>query len=76
MHELFKAGAAVLHAIAKDKLSTQMGVAENSDIPYILLIGQKEALENSVLIRSAATRAQELVPITELAAKVKELGKI
>lgn len=74
LEELHKAGAAVSHSIAKDKLGSQMGVAETSGIPYIILIGQKEAIENSVIIRQTATRAQQIVPIRELGAKVKELS--
>lgn len=73
LDELYKAGANVSHSIAKDKLGSQMGVAENSDISYIILIGQKEALENSVVVRNAATRAQEIVPINNLASKIREL---
>jgi len=72
--ELYKAGASVIHAIAKDKLGGQIDVAETSEAPYIILVGQKEALENSVIIRNTATRAQEIVPICELADKVKELA--
>lgn len=75
LDRLYKAGAQVLHAIAKDKLSTQMGVAETSATSYILLIGQKEALEDSVIVRNAATHAQELVPICEFPAKIKEIMK-
>jgi histidyl-tRNA synthetase len=63
----------VIHSIAKDKLGSQMGVAENSEASHILLIGQKEALENSVVIRNASTRAQEIVPISNLATRIKEL---
>jgi histidyl-tRNA synthetase len=73
--ELYKAGVCVLHCIAKDKLSGQINTAENSGAPYIILIGQKEALENSVVIRNNSTHAQESVPIASLAAKVKELIK-
>jgi len=73
LDELYKVGANVLHSIAKDKLGGQMTVAETSEAPYMLLIGQKEALENSVVIRNTATRAQEIVPIPELAVKIKEL---
>jgi histidyl-tRNA synthetase len=73
LRELYKAGATVLHAIAKDKLGTQMGVAESSGIPYIILIGQKEALENSVVIRNTSTRAQEMIPITAISSRIKEL---
>lgn len=73
LSELYRAGVSVIHSIAKDKLGGQMSVAEISEAPYIILIGQKEALENSVVIRNVSTRAQEVVPICELATRVKEL---
>lgn len=73
LEELYKAGASVIHSIAKDKLGGQINTAETSGASHILLIGQKEALENSVIIREAITRAQEVVSIPQLAARVKEL---
>ena len=73
LEELRKAGQSVFHSIAKDKLGGQMGVAENLNIPYIILIGQKEALQNSVILRNVATRAQELVPIPELLDRIKKI---
>jgi len=73
LEEFRKTGVSIIHAIAKDKLSGQIGMAEVLEVPYIILIGQKEALENSVIIRNTATHAQEIVPISELVAKVKEL---
>jgi histidyl-tRNA synthetase len=73
LQELYKAGVSIIHSITKDKLGGQMEIAENSEAPYIILIGQKEALENSVVIRNNLTRSQETVPISALAAKVKDL---
>ena len=73
LEELRKAGKHVAHAIARDKLGSQIGVAEDSGIPYIILLGQKEALENSVLLRNSSTRAQELIPIPELVDRIKKL---
>lgn len=73
LKELFKSGTYISHAIAKDKLSGQIGVAESSDIPYILLLGQKEALEDSVVIRNNSNRAQEIVPISNIGKRLKEL---
>lgn len=73
LEELYKAGASVIHSIAKDKLGSQIGIAESSDAQYIILIGQKEALDNTVVIRNVSNRAQEIVPISNLAAKIKEL---
>jgi histidyl-tRNA synthetase len=73
LEELRKAGTSVCHAIAKDKLGSQMGAAESSEAAYILLLGQKEALENSVVIRNTQTRAQEIVPILDFCSRIKEI---
>ena len=73
LKELYKAKVSVMHAIDKDKLSDQMNIAESSGAPYIILIGQKEALANSVVIRNTISRSQEIVPISDLANRVKEL---
>jgi histidyl-tRNA synthetase len=75
LEELYKAGGSVIHAITKDKLSSQMGVAENSAASYIILIGQKEALDNAVVVRNTLTHAQEIVPICEFSTKIKAIIK-
>ena len=72
LKQLYKANVTVSHAIAKDKLGSQISVAEGSGIPYIILIGQKEAIENSVIIRNNSNRAQTVIPIPELASKIKD----
>ena len=73
LEELYKTGANVTHSLTKDKLGGQITAAETSGASYIILVGQKEALENSVIIRTTATRAQETVSIPNLAARVEEL---
>ena len=60
-------------ALAKDKLSSQIQTAENMGIPHIIIMGQKEALEGSVIVRVMKTRMQETVPLTELAGYLKKL---
>lgn len=61
-------------ALSRDKLATQLSSAENLKIPYSLIMGQKEALENSVIVRNNATRAQETVKVSELPTYLKGLG--
>lgn len=73
LDELRRIGTSVYHTIAKDKLGSQIGAAENSGATYILLIGQKEALENCVVVRNTETRAQEIVPIHEFSSRIKEI---
>jgi len=63
----------VEQSLSKDKLSVQLGVAEKMEIPYIIIMGQKEALENSVVVRNMNTRCQETILIKELPAYLKKL---
>ncbi len=71
---LRKARITVAHSISKDKLQNQLGSAENMKLAYVIIIGQKEAYENSVVVRNMDTRVQETVPIIELAEYIKNLA--
>jgi len=63
----------VHQALAKDKITAQLQAAEKLGVPYILLVGQKEALENSVTVRHVETRVQETVHINNLIEYLKKL---
>lgn len=60
-------------ALAKDKLSSQIQTAENMGIPFVIIMGQKEALEGSVIVRDMKTRFQETVPLAGLATYLKKM---
>ncbi|MBI1999451.1 MAG: histidine--tRNA ligase [Parcubacteria group bacterium] len=61
----------VAHALSKDKLSVQLAIAESLEIPYTLIMGQKESVENTVIVRDMQSRSQETVPIDRLADYVR-----
>lgn len=63
----------VLQSLSKDKLSNQLASAEKLGVPYILLVGQKEAIEQSVTIRSMKNMSQETVLLIDLIPKLKSL---
>ena len=63
----------VLYSLTKDKLTNQLIYAEQCQVPYILLMGQKESIEHTVLVRSTCDCAQESVPLDELATYLKKL---
>ncbi len=69
---LRKAKIPVYQSLSRDKLSSQIGTAEHMKIPISIIMGQKEALENSVIVRNMNTRFQENVPVTELADYLKK----
>lgn len=62
-------------SLSRDKLSSQLQIAENLKIPYAIIMGQKEAMENSVIVRSMANRSQETVFLPELPKYLKKILK-
>jgi histidyl-tRNA synthetase len=70
---LREAKIGVTHALAKDSLGSQLAVAEKLGLPFTIIFGQKEALENCVLVRDMENRSQKSVPIEKLADYLKKL---
>jgi len=58
----------VYHSLAYDQIGPQMAIVKKLNIPWLLLMGHKEALANEVAVRNIRTNAQDSVPIDELAA--------
>ncbi|MBX4210982.1 ATP phosphoribosyltransferase regulatory subunit [Candidatus Parcubacteria bacterium] len=70
---LRKAKIGVMHSLSKDKFMLQLEAAENSKVPYIIIMGQKEAMENSVVVRHAQNRQQETIAINDLPNYLKKI---
>lgn len=58
----------VCQALSRDKLVSQITTAENMKVPYALIMGQKEALEKSVIVRNMNTRWQDTIKLCDLPA--------
>lgn len=69
---LRKAKVPVMHSLSKDSLGAQLGMAEKMNVPYTIILGQKEAMENSVIVRNMDNRSQDTVPIPKLAEYLKK----
>ena len=69
---LRKAKVPIIHSLSKDKLSIQLGMAEKSEIPFVIIIGQKEALDGTVIVRKMSTRLQDTVKVEKLAEYLKK----
>ncbi len=72
---LRKAKIPVFQSLPKDKLGAQVSMAERMHIPYTMIMGKKEAVEKSVIVRHNETRSQETILISELGAYMKKLEK-
>lgn len=58
-------------SLTYERLGEQMTAARELGVPYILIMGHKEAVENAILVREVATNSQESVPIPELSNYLK-----
>lgn len=63
----------VHQSIARDKLSTQLAKAKKHKVPYVLIMGQKEAHDGTVVVRDVESHSQISVPISELITYLKHL---
>ncbi len=54
-----------------DHIGDQMTIARQLAVPYILIMGHKEAMEGTVLVREVATNSQDAIPLPELPGYLK-----
>ena len=73
IEKLREANISVAQSLSKDKLSSQLTYAEQQKFPYLLIVGQKEVIDKTVLVRERVSRSQTAVPIDELVDYLKKL---
>lgn len=73
MEILRKGKFPVIQSISKDKLGAQLGHAEKLGVKYVMIFGQREALDNTVIVRNMETRSQDTVKIADLKEYIKKL---
>ncbi len=70
---LRKAHIPIAQSLSKDSLGSQLAIAEKLAIPYTLIFGVKEALDNSVIVRDMSNRSQDTIKLSKLLEYLKEL---
>ncbi len=70
---LRKAKVPIAQSISKDSLAAQLAIAERLKVPYTIILGQREAIENTVIVRNMTNRSQDVVPIKELGEYLKNI---
>jgi histidyl-tRNA synthetase len=64
-------GITVRHDLTSDSLSAQLRDAEARGVRYTVIVGQKEFVEQTVILRDMSARNQEPVPLDQLIRKLK-----
>jgi len=70
---LRKARIPVYQSLGKDQLSEQLELADELGIPYCIIMGHKEALDGTVIVRNLDTRAQDIVSVEDLPKYLKQV---
>lgn len=68
---LRKARIPMTQVLGIESLSEQMRVADELNPPYLLIMGRKEALERSVILRERATHTETYIPFDSLVDRLR-----
>lgn len=72
IEELQNSGISVLESLGKDSLGAQLRSANKEGADYALIFGQKEAFEDSIIVRDLKNSVQETVPLKKVVNEVKK----
>lgn len=61
-------------AIGIESLTQQMQLVETVNPPYVLIMGRKEALERSVILRCRSTYSETFIPLDSLVDRLKQVA--
>ena len=61
----------VAESFSKDSLKSQLRAADKMKIKYVLIFGQKEALENFITLRDMDTGTQKEIKLDKVVAEMK-----
>lgn len=60
-------------SLAKDRLGAQVSSVERHHTPYVIVMGKKEAVERTAIVRRMDTHAQDIIALDELAKHMKKI---
>ncbi len=71
--EMFrKANIPIGQSVTKDSLKSQLKIASKMETPFIMILGQKEALEETVIVRDLNLGGQDIIPFSKAVEFVKK----
>lgn len=71
MEDLRKAGISMAESLGRDSIRSQLKSADRLGVVYALILGQKEALDEMVILREMSSGIQETIPQSKLIETLK-----
>lgn len=72
--EFRKARLPLSQHIGIESLTEQLRIAEKRNSPYLLIMGRKEALENTAILRNRATQEETIIPIDGIVERLRSFA--
>jgi histidyl-tRNA synthetase len=69
---LRKAGIAIKSSLGRDSIKSQLRIANRLGVKYTLIFGQKEALEDTIIIREMNTGIQDTILLDKVVDTIKQ----
>ena len=76
LEDFRKAKIQVSESFGRDSLKAQLARADKAEVKYTLILGQKEALEGTIIIRDMETGRQETIKTEKVVREIKKKLKI
>ena len=74
--EIRKSGITVCEAFGKEAIKAQMEIANRKKVKFAIIVGQKEVLDGTAIIRDMDAGTQEIVDVKKVVQELrKKLGK-
>lgn len=73
LDSLWRAHIALDQALLADTIQDQMQSATESKAKYVAIIGQREALDNTIILKNTATQLQETIPVERLIGRLNRV---
>lgn len=64
-------GISIRTSLGKNSIKTQFGIALKAGAEFVLIFGQKEALDGEIIVREMSSGIQETVPLSKVVEAVK-----
>jgi histidyl-tRNA synthetase len=66
IEEFRRAGIGLASSLGRDSIKSQLKVADRLGVPFALIIGHKEAIDDNVILRDMASGSQETIPTPKI----------
>ncbi len=70
--QLLKEGVTIAESFSRDSIKAQLKIADRLEAKFSLILGQQEALDETIIIRDMSSGVQETVPLDKIIPLVKK----